>query len=138
MVFPLLSSMRMAQAPYSFSVLRPSSDRRRPSEDGERESATVSAAVQMLPPLLWEAVTEDVYKRQVKEVVMKIAFVNGLLIDGNGGEPVKDSLVLVEGKKIVYAGKEKDFDRDYEIRDIAGKTIMPGLIDTHPVSYTHL
>ena len=62
---------------------------------------------------------------------MKIAFVNGLLIDGNGGEPVKDSLVLVEGKKIVYAGKEKDFDRDYEIRDIAGKTIMPGLIDTH-------
>lgn len=62
---------------------------------------------------------------------MKIAFVNGLLIDGNGGEPVKDSLVLIEGKKIVYAGEKKDFDRDYEVRDIAGKTIMPGLIDTH-------
>ncbi len=62
---------------------------------------------------------------------MKIAFVNGLLIDGNGGAPVKDSLVLVDDKKIMYAGEKKDFDGSYETRDISGKTIMPGLIDTH-------
>lgn len=63
---------------------------------------------------------------------MKIAFLNGLLIDGNGEQgAVKNSLVLVDGKKIVYAGKNKDFDRDYEVRDISGKTIMPGLIDSH-------
>lgn len=62
---------------------------------------------------------------------MKIAFTNGLLIDGNGGEPVENSLVLVEEKKIVYAGAAKEFDGDYEVRDISGKTIMPGLIDTH-------
>ena len=61
---------------------------------------------------------------------MKIAFVNGLLIDGNGGEPVRDSLVLVENRKIVYAGEKKECS-GYEIRDISGKTIMPGLIDTH-------
>lgn len=61
---------------------------------------------------------------------MKIAFVNGVLIDGNGGEPVKDSLVLIEDKKIVYAGPKMDFS-GYEARDISGKTIMPGLIDTH-------
>ncbi len=62
---------------------------------------------------------------------MKTAFVNGLLIDGNGGTPVENSLVLVEDKKIVYAGAGKDFDDSYEVRDISGKTIMPGLIDTH-------
>lgn len=62
---------------------------------------------------------------------MKIAFVNGLLIDGNGGDPVEDSLVLVDEKKIVYAGPKKEFDSSYETRDIKGKTIMPGLIDTH-------
>ncbi|MCB6993609.1 amidohydrolase family protein [bacterium 210820-DFI.6.37] len=61
---------------------------------------------------------------------MKLAFVNGVLIDGNGGEPVKDSLVLIEDKKIVYAGPKTDFS-GYEARDISGKTIMPGLIDTH-------
>lgn len=61
---------------------------------------------------------------------MKIAFVHGLLIDGNGGEPIADSLVLVEDTKIVYAGEKKEFS-GYEVRDISGKTIMPGLIDTH-------
>ena len=63
----------------------------------------------------------------------KIAFVNGLLIDGTGAEPVAESLVLVEDKKIVYAGAgaKKDIPEGYEVRDIAGKTIMPGLIDTH-------
>ncbi|MCQ4636360.1 amidohydrolase family protein [Anaerovorax odorimutans] len=62
---------------------------------------------------------------------MKIAFENGLLIDGNGGEPVADSLVLIDDKKIVYAGPKKEFDGSYEVRDISGKTIMPGLIDSH-------
>ena len=61
----------------------------------------------------------------------KVAFVGGLLIDGTGAEPVKDSLVLVEDKKIVYAGPKKEYGPDYETRDITGKTIMPGLIDTH-------
>ena len=34
----------------------------------------------------------------------KIAFRGGLLIDGTGAEPVKNSLVLVEDDNIVYAG----------------------------------
>lgn len=61
----------------------------------------------------------------------KIAFVNGLLIDGTGNAPIENSLVLVEDKKIVYAGAMKEFSKEYEVRDIATKTIMPGLIDTH-------
>lgn len=61
----------------------------------------------------------------------KIAFVNGLLIDGTGKAPIKNSLVLIEDKKIVYAGEMKAFGEDYKKVDIAGKTIMPGLIDTH-------
>ena len=61
----------------------------------------------------------------------KIAFINGLLIDGTGKEPIKNSLVLIEDKKIVYAGEMKAFGEDYEKVDIACKTIMPGLIDTH-------
>ena len=52
----------------------------------------------------------------------KVAFVGGLLIDGTGAEPVKDSLVLVEDKKIVYAGPKKEYGPDYETHDITGKT----------------
>ncbi|WP_077367917.1 metal-dependent hydrolase family protein [Anaerosalibacter sp. Marseille-P3206] len=61
----------------------------------------------------------------------KIAFKGGLLIDGTGKAPVENSLVLVEDKKIIYAGQMKEVEGDYEVVDIAGKTIMPGLIDTH-------
>ncbi len=61
----------------------------------------------------------------------KIAFKGGLLIDGTGKEPVKNSLVLVEDKKIKFAGTMTEIGCDYEQIDITGKTIMPGLIDTH-------
>lgn len=61
----------------------------------------------------------------------KTAFTGGLLIDGTGKEAVKDSLVLVDGAKIAYAGPKKSFGSDYEVRDISEKTIMPGLIDSH-------
>lgn len=61
----------------------------------------------------------------------KIAFVGGLLIDGTGKEPIENSLVLVEDRKIKYAGVMKNFDNDYEKVDITSKSIMPGLIDSH-------
>lgn len=38
--------------------------------------------------------------------------------------------MLVEDDKIVYAGADKEVT-DYEVKDITGKTIMPGLIDSH-------
>lgn len=61
----------------------------------------------------------------------KIAFTGGLLIDGTGKEALEDSLILVKGKKIEYAGPMKNFGTGYEKVNIAGKTIMPGIIDTH-------
>ena len=61
----------------------------------------------------------------------KVAFKSGLLIDGTGAEPVANSLVLTEDDKITYAGADREIGPDYEVVDIAGKTIMPGLIDSH-------
>lgn len=61
----------------------------------------------------------------------KIAFTGGLLIDGTGNTPIENSLVLISDKKIVYAGIQKSIDENFKTIDIKGKTIMPGLIDTH-------
>lgn len=61
----------------------------------------------------------------------KTAFKGGLLIDGTGSEPVANSLVLVEDGKIAYAGGDRETGPGYEVQDITGKTIMPGLIDSH-------
>lgn len=67
----------------------------------------------------------------MKREFAKVAFVGGLLIDGTGAPAVENSLVLVEDGKIVYAGPNNQNFDDYEIRVIAGKTIMPGLVDAH-------
>jgi imidazolonepropionase-like amidohydrolase len=61
----------------------------------------------------------------------KIAFLDGLLIDGTGKQPVEHSLVIVDDKKIEYAGPMKETGDNMEKIHIGGKTIMPGLIDSH-------
>ena len=55
------------------------------------------------------------------------------LIDGTGSPPVADSMVLIEGERIVYAGERtRRFDDDPATRiTLAGKTLVPGLIEAH-------
>jgi Amidohydrolase family len=55
------------------------------------------------------------------------------LIDGTGGPVVADSMVVFEGDCIVYAGKRADrfVTADAEHWQLAGKTIVPGLIEAH-------
>lgn len=61
---------------------------------------------------------------------------NGLLIDGNGGSPVENAGILVEGERIAWVGRMAEFPSarlgppGREI-DATGKTIMPGLIEAH-------
>jgi imidazolonepropionase-like amidohydrolase len=59
----------------------------------------------------------------------------GNLIDGTGAKPKKDAIVVVEEKRILAVGKEGDVNipkgaKKTEI-NASGKTIMPGLIDSH-------
>lgn len=55
------------------------------------------------------------------------------LIDGTGSPPVSDSMVLIEGGRIAYAGpRTARFDDDPADRiPLAGKTLIPGLIEAH-------
>jgi imidazolonepropionase-like amidohydrolase len=54
------------------------------------------------------------------------------LIDGNGGRPVDDATIVIEGNRFsrVAAG-EMDFSKDARVIDASGKTVLPGLIDNH-------
>ncbi|MFW5771926.1 MAG: amidohydrolase family protein [Phototrophicaceae bacterium] len=58
---------------------------------------------------------------------------NGTLIDGNGGEPVANGALLIDGNRIVAAGPlaALDVPADAVRIDAGGGTILPGLIDTH-------
>jgi imidazolonepropionase-like amidohydrolase len=56
---------------------------------------------------------------------------NGTLIDGNGGDPVENAVIVVQGNQIVAAGpaNQVDVPDGAEIIDAEGKWILPGLWD---------
>ncbi len=62
-------------------------------------------------------------------------FVGGRLIDGLGNDPIEESVVILKNNLISFVGKMGDIElpssEEAKIYNIRGKTIMPGLIDTH-------
>jgi len=57
----------------------------------------------------------------------------GRLIDGNGGEVLKNPVVIIDGKRIKKIGaKDKTpIPKGAETIDLSGHTLMPGLMDIH-------
>lgn len=62
---------------------------------------------------------------------MRTALVGARLIDGTGTDPKPDTTVVIEDSKISAVDKSKEFDSDTKVLDVSGKTVMPGLIDSH-------
>ena len=62
-----------------------------------------------------------------------IAIVGATLIDGRGGPAVSDSVVVVQGERIVAVGDRASvkIPPGAEIVDAKGLTLLPGLIDSH-------
>ncbi len=61
------------------------------------------------------------------------AFVGATLVDGNGGEPLADSVILVRGDRIWKVGTAATLKvpRKAEVVDLAGLWVTPGLVDPH-------
>ena len=62
-----------------------------------------------------------------------VAIVGAQLIDGTGGAPIPDSVLLIRGDRVVAAGTRADtgVPAEAEVVDGAGKTVIPGLVDMH-------
>ena len=61
------------------------------------------------------------------------AFTGATIIDGNGGTPIADGVVLIEGRKIKAVGPASrvSIPKDAERVDVSGKYIVPGLMDAN-------
>lgn len=61
------------------------------------------------------------------------ALVGGTLIDGFGSTPIKNSVILIEGKKVKAVGTVGDFDipANAEVISTEGMSVLPGLWDMH-------
>ena len=61
------------------------------------------------------------------------ALVGGTLIDGFGGIPVKNSVIIIEGKKIIAVGQvgQLAIPEGAEVISTEGMSVLPGLWDMH-------
>lgn len=62
-----------------------------------------------------------------------VAIVGAQLIDGTGGDPVADSVIVIRDGRVEAAGPRETtaVPAGAEVIDAAGKTIIPGLMDLH-------
>ena len=57
----------------------------------------------------------------------------GTLIDGRGGPPVEDAVIVIQKGRFQNVGRRGHvaIPPGAEVVDVAGKTILPGFIDGH-------
>lgn len=63
----------------------------------------------------------------------RMAMVGGTLVDGTLSDPIRDSVILIEGERIVAVGTVKTLPvpADATVISTEGMTVMPGLWDMH-------
>jgi imidazolonepropionase-like amidohydrolase len=64
-----------------------------------------------------------------------IALVGGTVIDGTGAPPREGETVLIRGGRILEVGPDVRVPPRAEVIDVAGMTVLPGLIDMHGHMY---
>ncbi len=85
-----------------------------------------------------QPITQQRPLREVNEVARPattqiVAITGATLIDGRGGAPVPDAVVVLRGDKIAAVGTRKTIavPPGAEVVEARGLTLMPGLIDSH-------
>ncbi|MGK3959744.1 amidohydrolase family protein [Sorangium sp. So ce118] len=97
--------------------------------------ACASAPVQWPPP---EEQPKLPSAREINAIARpdaahSVAIVGATLVDGRGGPPVRDAVVVVRGDRVVAAGARgaTDVPAGAEVVPGAGLSVLPGLIDAH-------
>jgi imidazolonepropionase-like amidohydrolase len=75
----------------------------------------------------------ELNQAEIKKGDRTIVLTGAMLIDGKGGRPVQNSLVIVKNSLIDYAGDEDGatIPDGADVVDVKGLTLLPGLIDAH-------
>jgi imidazolonepropionase-like amidohydrolase len=62
-----------------------------------------------------------------------LALVGGQIVDGYGGPPIRDGVVLIAGDRIVAVGPKSEIaiPAGVEVISTEGMTVLPGLMDMH-------
>lgn len=55
----------------------------------------------------------------------------GTLIDGTGGSPVRNAVILIQGERITAVGANVQVPAGASVLDLSNATVLPGFIDAH-------
>jgi imidazolonepropionase-like amidohydrolase len=92
---------------------------------GKRSAAVIAVTV----ALLCGAGTGQ--GQEKTKAAKKIAIRAGRLIDGKGGTPLANALIVIEGEQIVSVGAGGTAPAGLEVIDLSKATVLPGFVDTH-------
>ncbi len=90
----------------------------------------ITALLSLVCILCFTACTAN--QEKVSEQKARV-FVGARIIDGTGSTPIENGVLLVEDGKISKVGPQNavEIPEGTEIIDLSGKTVIPGLINTH-------
>lgn len=100
---------------------------------GAREEAGLSERVFLETPKGWKIAVSTAFAGEPGVPPPPRALVGATLLDGKGGAPVPDSVVLLREGKIECAGSRAacPVPQGVETLDLKGQWITPGLVDAH-------
>ncbi|HEX6006002.1 MAG TPA: hypothetical protein VFZ14_18575, partial [Burkholderiales bacterium] len=81
-----------------------------------------------------QAGVQDMQGMQPPEEKGSLTYIKGgALIDGNGGAPLKDPVIAVQGRRITEVGTRDEIriPRDANVIDAGRCVLMPGMMDLH-------
>ncbi len=100
---------------------------------GGDEHAGISERLFVKTPKGWKITVTSAFEAPPGTPPPPRAFTGATLLDGNGGPPVKDAVVLVRGGKIDCAGSRAACPVPAGVArtDLTGAFLTPGLVDAH-------
>lgn len=62
-----------------------------------------------------------------------VAFAGATIIDGSGSSPIRNGVLLIRNGRVIAVGQKGDvfIPGNATVRDVTGKTIVPGIINAH-------
>lgn len=100
------------------------------SDELTRRFTFLEGAVDTVPPVDTTGLTINLQLSSDKPEGI-VAFTNARIITMDGDKVIESGTVLVEGNRIKKVGDKVRIPKDARVYDLAGKTIMPGIIDVH-------
>lgn len=129
---PELFTMDLADA-FAFMGEAKKDSGAEPNATEQAKTEAKPGAKQVEPPLD-RATSENIgFRIATDKPAGKLALVGAKIVTMKGDEVIDDGVIVIDGNRIAAVGPKSstEIPGDAKIIDVAGKTIIPGLVDVH-------